>query len=99
MTVVKIIRIVGSSPESWARAGAEAVREAAKTIRNIKGMEATDFTAAVDENGNVTEYHTTVNIAFLVRGVGEEEGAGARRTRAARGGTRSRESRRGGRRR
>jgi dodecin len=68
MSVVKIIRIVGNSPESWAKAAAAAAREAAKTVRNIQGVEATDFTAKVDRSGRITEYRTTVNIAFLIGG-------------------------------
>ncbi|HEY7462792.1 MAG TPA: dodecin family protein [Gemmatimonadota bacterium] len=77
MTVVKIIRIVGNSPVSWAKAAAAAVQEASKTVRNIQGVEATDFTAKVDANGRIKEYRCTVNIAFLVGG-GAAEGKGAR---------------------
>ncbi len=82
MTVVKIIRIVGNSPESWAKAAAAGVQEAAKTVRNIQGVEATDFTAKVDRSGRITEYRCTVNIAFLVGGRGTEE-AGSRPKGAA----------------
>jgi flavin-binding protein dodecin len=77
MTVVKIIRIVGNSPVSWAKAAAAAVQEASKTVRNIQVVEATDFTAKVDANGRIKEYRCTVNIAFLVGG-GAAEGKGAR---------------------
>ena len=80
MTVVKIIRIVGNSPVSWAKAAAAAVQEASKTVRNIQGVEATNFTAKVDANGRIKEYRCTVNIAFLVGGAaGEGKGARGRR--------------------
>jgi flavin-binding protein dodecin len=72
MSVVKIIRIVGNSPESWAKAAAAGVQEVAKTVRNIQGVEATDFTAKVDANGRIKEYRCTVNIAFVVGGRGTE---------------------------
>jgi flavin-binding protein dodecin len=70
MSVVKIIRIVGNSPESWAKAAAAGVREAARTVRNIQGVEATDFTAKVDAEGRIKEYRCTMNIAFIVGGRG-----------------------------
>jgi flavin-binding protein dodecin len=80
MSVVKIIRIVGNSPVSWAKAAAAAVREASKTVRNIQGVEATDFTAKVDNDGRIKEYRCTVNIAFLVGGAtGEGKAARGRR--------------------
>ncbi len=71
MAVVKVIKIVGSSPESWAQAAAAAVREASRTIRNITGFEGTDFTGVIDEKGNVTEYRCTVNIAFRLESGGD----------------------------
>jgi hypothetical protein len=85
MSVAKIIRLVGNSPESWAKAAAAAVQEASKTIRNIHGVEATDFTALVDAGGRITEYRTTVNISFVVGGreMAEEEGGGTRRAGGA----------------
>jgi flavin-binding protein dodecin len=86
MSVVKVIRIVGTSPQSWAKAASAASQEAAKTIRDIQGVEATDFTAKVDESGRIVEYRTTVNIAFVVRGKDVSEEAGG--SRAARGATR-----------
>jgi flavin-binding protein dodecin len=43
------------------------IREAKKTVHGITGVEITDMTAKVDpNNGNITEYHTTVKIAFGV---------------------------------
>jgi flavin-binding protein dodecin len=79
MAVVKIIRIIGNSPQSWAKAAAAGAKEAARTVRNITGIEATDFTAEVDDRGNVTEYRCTLNVAFLLeRGAGGGGGEGGR---------------------
>lgn len=78
MSVVKIIRIVANSPVSWAKAAAAGTAEAARTVRNIQGVEATDFTAKVDANGRITEYRCTLNIAFLVS-PGEGTGAAPRK--------------------
>ena len=37
-TVAKVIELIGSSPQGWEDAAANAVKEAAKTIKNIKGV-------------------------------------------------------------
>ena len=65
--VAKIIEIVGSSDKSWDDAAQVALPEATKTIHGITGIELTDMTARVDPNtGKITEYHSTVKIAFGV---------------------------------
>jgi flavin-binding protein dodecin len=61
--VAKVVTIIGSSPESFARAADAAVEEAAKTLRGITGADVVTMSAVVD-NGRITEYRTTVNIAF-----------------------------------
>ena len=67
MSVVKVITIIGSSPESFAKAADEAVRTAQKTIRNITGVEVMSMSATVDPNpGGIKEYRTTVNVAFVL---------------------------------
>jgi dodecin len=63
--VAKIIELVGSSPRNWNEAVNDAVREASKTIDDITGVEATNFTANI-ENGKITEYKADVQIAFSV---------------------------------
>jgi hypothetical protein len=64
-TVVKVIELIGSSPDSWEDAAANAVREAAKTVRNIKGVDLKRCTAKV-ANDRIVEYRAVVKIAFLV---------------------------------
>ena len=63
--VAKVVRIIGASPESWAKAGDAAVQEAAKTVRGIKGAHVVSMTAHV-EDGRISEFRTTVDIAFGV---------------------------------
>jgi dodecin len=65
--VVKVITIIGESPESFARAADEAVRTAQKTIRNITGVDVISMSATVDSNpGGIKEYRTTINVAFVL---------------------------------
>ena len=63
--IAKVIRIIGSSPESFAKAAQSAVDEAAKTVRGITGADVVTMSAVV-EGDQITEYRTTVDIAFGV---------------------------------
>ena len=63
--VAKVVTIIGSSTEGFAEAAAAAVAEAAKTLRGITGADVVSMSASV-ENDRITEYRTTVNIAFGV---------------------------------
>jgi len=65
MTVVKIIELIGSSPNGWNEAAQNAVTEAAKTVRNIKGVHVKRCTAKV-KNDKIVEYSADVKIAFIV---------------------------------
>ena len=65
IAVVKIVELIGSSPNSWEEAAGNAVKEAAKTVRNIKGVHVKRCTAKV-ENNKIVEYRTVVKIAFIV---------------------------------
>ena len=64
-TVVKVVTIIGSSPESFAKAADAAVQEASKTLRGISGAHVVTMSAVV-EGDHITEYRTTVDIAFGV---------------------------------
>jgi dodecin len=65
--IAKVIEIIGSSDKSWQDAAQSALNEATKTLHGIRGVEVGDMTAKVDpSSGNITEYHTTVKIAFGV---------------------------------
>ncbi len=61
--VAKVITLIGSSPESFAKAAEAAVQEAAKTLRGITGADVVSMSAVV-ENDRITEFRATVNIAF-----------------------------------
>jgi len=65
MPVVKVIELVGQSKESWQDAVAQAVREAAKTVRNITGVEVLNWTGDI-ENGEIVDYKADVQVAFVV---------------------------------
>ena len=64
--VVKVIELVGSSPNSFSDAVRNAVRVASQSIRNIRGVEVVTSNADVGENGELTNYKVNCKIAFLV---------------------------------
>jgi hypothetical protein len=67
MGVIIIREMVGSSPESWSAAAAQAVARAAVTVRNIRHVEVTRHTARV-EAGRIVEYEVELKIHFEYEG-------------------------------
>jgi hypothetical protein len=64
-SVAKVVELIGSSPNSWEEAAENAVEAAAKTIRNIRGVDVQHCTAKVKDN-RIVEYRVDVKIAFIV---------------------------------
>ena len=65
MSVIKTIDLVGVSKESWRDAAAQALAEAAKTLRSIEAMDILETSATV-EGDHIAEYHTHVRIRFRI---------------------------------
>ena len=64
--VVKIIELIGTSPEGWQEATQNAIDEAAKSIKNIKSVHVKRCTAKV-ENNKIVEFRADVKITFSVK--------------------------------
>ncbi len=62
-SIAKVITVIGSHPESFAKAADVAVKEASKTVRGITGVAVVSMSCEV-EGDSITMYRTTVNIAF-----------------------------------
>ena len=65
MGVLKVIEIMSSSKKSWEDAAANAVAEAANTIKEIVSVYVQDQSATVFK-GKVLEYRVTVKITFQI---------------------------------
>ena len=65
MAVLNTIELEGVSSEDWKGAAQEALREAAKTLRNIQRMDILGTSAVID-GGGVVEYRTRVRLLFEV---------------------------------
>ncbi|MBN1784943.1 MAG: dodecin domain-containing protein [Candidatus Bathyarchaeota archaeon] len=65
MSVIKVIELVGISGKNWQDAVDNAVQRAAKTMRNIQGVDVRGWTGKVEE-GKIVEYRANVKISFTV---------------------------------
>ncbi|MCK5059015.1 MAG: dodecin domain-containing protein [Candidatus Aminicenantes bacterium] len=66
MSTVKVVELIGTSTKNWEDAANNAIKDAAETIEGITGLEVVSQTAKV-EKGKISEYRTTVKIAFIVK--------------------------------
>ncbi len=63
---VKVIEVIGVSPDSFEDAVSQAVAKASETVEGITGVEVISQTAKVDD-GKVTQFHATCKLAFAVK--------------------------------
>jgi len=68
-SVYKVIRLVGSSPNSWEDAAKNAVETAAKSLRDLRIAEIQKLDLKVEE-GKVVAYRALVNLSFKYGGEG-----------------------------
>ena len=67
MSIVKVIEVLAESNKSWEDAAEQALKEAAKSGRNIKSIYIKDFQAVV-ENDKITSYRINAKISFMYEG-------------------------------
>lgn len=67
MAVLKVIELVGTSPNSWEEAADNAVKKAAESLRGIVGADVVGQNVVV-KDGAITEYRVDLKVAFLVEG-------------------------------
>lgn len=65
MAVMKVLEIMANSNESWEAAVKNAVKTAAKSVKNIRSVYVKDQTANVEGN-EITDYRVIVKITFEV---------------------------------
>ncbi len=64
--VVKVIEVLAQSNKSWEDAATNAVKEASKSIKNIKGINITNMSAKVSGK-KITKYRINAKISFLIK--------------------------------
>lgn len=62
-SVYKVVELVGTSPESWEKAAANAVETAAKTLRDLRVAEIVELDLQI-EDGKVLAYRAKVKVSF-----------------------------------
>jgi len=61
--VYKLVEIVGTSNDSFAKAVAKGVERASKNLRNLDWFEVTEMRGRI-ENGRVAQYQVKIKVGF-----------------------------------
>ena len=69
-SVYKVIELVGSSAESWEKAAAVAVKQAAHSLRDLRIAEVVQMDAHIGKDGTIESYRTKVRVSFKYEGRG-----------------------------
>lgn len=65
MSMVKVVEVIAESKKSWDAAAENAVKEASKSVRNIKSLYVQEMQAVV-EDGKITRYRMNAKISFVI---------------------------------
>ncbi len=63
--IVKVIEVLAQSTKSWEDATNTAIKEASKSIKDIKSINIVNTSAKV-ENNKIVKYRITAQISFVV---------------------------------
>jgi len=66
MSVVKVIEVIAESKKSWDDAATNAIKEASKSVKNIKSIYVENMEAKVDNN-KIIKYRINAKISFVVK--------------------------------
>ena len=66
-SVYKVIELIGTSPESWEKAAAAAIKRAAKTLRDLRVAEISQLDMQL-KDGKVESYRAKIKISFKYEG-------------------------------
>ena len=62
-SIYKVVELVGTSPDSWEKAAANAVERAAQTLRDLRIAEVVKLDVQI-EDGKIRAYRTRLNLSF-----------------------------------
>ena len=65
MAIHKVIEVISQSEKSWEDAAENAVRDASKTVKNIKSIYIEHFEAVVAKN-RITYYRVNAKVTFEI---------------------------------
>ncbi|WP_246207342.1 dodecin family protein [Bradyrhizobium rifense] len=64
----KVIELIGTSNDSWEKAAANAVEQAAKSLRDLRIAEVVKLDMQLDAKGKVEAYRAKLNVSFKFDG-------------------------------
>ena len=67
-SVYKVIELIGTSNESWEKAAANAVEQAAKSVRELRVAQVVKLDIQLDAKGKVEAYRAKLNVSFKFEG-------------------------------
>ena len=67
MSVYKTVELIGTSPNSWEDAAKSAVKQASKTLRQLRVAEVKQLDIAIDDAGALT-YRAKVSLSLKYEG-------------------------------
>jgi flavin-binding protein dodecin len=62
-SVYRVTEVIGTSPDSWEAAAANAVETAARSIRDLRIAEVTRFDVTI-KDGKIADYRVRLDISF-----------------------------------
>ena len=68
MPVYDVVQLIGTSSESWEKAAAAAVEQAAKSLRDVRIAEIVELDMQLDAKGKVEAYRAKVKLSFKLEG-------------------------------
>jgi flavin-binding protein dodecin len=72
-SVYKVIELVGTSAESWEKAAATAVAQAARSLRDLRIAEVEELDLQLDDDGAVVAYRTKMRVSFRYHGEEDDD--------------------------
>ena len=66
-SVYKVVELVGTSTESWEKAAAAAVKQASKTLRDLRVAEISQLDMAL-KDGKIESYRAKIRVSFKYEG-------------------------------
>jgi len=66
MAILKVIEVLANSDKSWEDATKKAVKQASKSVKNIRSVYVQDQSASVTD-GEVSDFRVNVKITFEIK--------------------------------
>jgi len=66
MAIIKVIEVLANSEKSWEDATKKAVKQAGKTVKNIRSAWVSDQSVVVKDNA-VTEFRVGLKVSFEIK--------------------------------